>query len=178
MSMIADKAKSAAKAKFEDYINGNGDGLADKVKEEWAKAKPEFLAHESMHGVFSFGWLANEHAGLNEQCVKDVLATMDDFKDEMDHVHVHKFFADNPEECKFEVSIIYGNLRDNTYMEMVVEHKAKKRRTDEEAVKSNEAPVKEEEDAEPHPGTLGIKAPVLPPPLRREESDPAPLFNA
>lgn len=38
-----------------------------------------------------FRWLANEHFGLSEQCVKDVLATMDDFKDEMDHVQVHKF---------------------------------------------------------------------------------------
>ena len=177
--MIMDKAKSAAEAKFEEYVNNDGDGFADKVKEEWAKAKPEFLAEDkNTHGVFSFAWLAKEHAGLNELCVKEVLATMDDFKDEMRYISVHKFSADDPKECKFDVSIIYGNLRDKAYMEMVEEHKAKKRRTDEEAAKRNEAPVKEEEDAEPHPGTLGIKAPVLPPPLRREESVRAPLLDA
>ena len=147
MSMIADKAKSAAKAKFEDYINGNGDGLADKVKEEWAKAKPEFLAHESMHGVFSFGWLANEHAGLNELCVKEVLATMDDFKDEISHVNVNKYFADKPEECKFEVNIFYGNLRDTMYMEMVDEHKAKKRRTEEKPTKQEPPALRREASA-------------------------------
>ena len=162
--MIADKAKSAAKAKFEDYVNSNGDGFAEKVKAEWAKAKPEFLAEESTYGVFNFNWLAKEHCGLNELCLKDVLATMDDFKDEMAHVRVHKYFADKPEECKFEVSIIYGNLRDEAYAEMVDEHKAKKRRTDEAAVKSNEAPVKAEASVKEE------EAPVLPPPLRREAS--------
>lgn len=151
MSMIADKAMSAAKAKFEDYINGDGDGFADKVKEEWAKAKPEFLAAEDTYGVFNFKWLAKEHCGLSELCLKDVLATMDDFKDEMDHISVHKWRANEPEKCEFEVGIVYGGLRDKAYMVMVEEHKAKRRRTDEEAAKSNEAPVKAEEDAEPTP---------------------------
>ena len=154
--MIKDKANSAAKAKFEEYVNGNGDGLEEKIKAEWAKAKPEFLAQEKdVHGVFSFQWHANEHFGLSEQCVKDVLATMDDFKDEMRHVSVHKFSADKREECRFDVGIIYGNLRDEAYMEMVEEHKAKKRRTDKESATKEEAPVKEE-------------ALVLPPTLRRE----------
>jgi len=154
MSMIKDKAISAAKAKFEDYVNGDGDGFADKVKEEWAKAKPKFLAEEkNMYGVFNFSWLAKEHAGLNEFCLKDVLATMDDFKDEMRHVNVHKYFADKPEECKFEVTIVYGNLRDEAYAEMVDEHRAKKRRTEKEA-----------------PAEAPAESPVLPPPLRREAS--------
>ena len=124
--MIAAKAQSAAKAKFEDYVNGNGDGLEEKIKAEWVKAKPKFLAQEkNVHGVFSFQWHANEHFTLSEQCVSDVLATMDDFKDEMDHVQVHKFSADDAELCRFDVSIVYGNLRDKVYMEMVEEHKAK-----------------------------------------------------
>ena len=136
--MIRDKATSTAKAKFEEYVNSNGDGFAEKVKEEWEKAKPAFLAQEGdMHGVFSFGWLAKEHAGLSEDVLKDTLAAMDDFKNEMTHVNVHKFHAKRPEECKFEVVIIYGNLRDEMYTEMITEHKAKKRRIE-------EAPVKKE----------------------------------
>ncbi len=144
MPMIMDKARSAAEAKFEQYVNNNGDGFAEKVKEEWEKAKPAFLAQgidQNVHGVFSFDWLAKEHAGLNEGCLKEVLATMDDFKDEMRHVNVHKFFADKPEECKFYVAIVYGNLRDQMYMEMVDEHKAKKRRTEEEPALRREASV-------------------------------------
>ena len=146
MPMIMDKAKSAAEAKFEEYVNNDGDGFADKVKEEWAKAKPDFLAEDkNTHGVFSFGWLAKEHAALNELCVKEVLATMDDFKDEMCHVNVHKFFADKPEKCRFEVAIIYGNLRDTMYMEMVDEHKAKKRRTEEEPAKQEPPALRREQ---------------------------------
>ena len=147
MSMIKDKAKSAADAKFEQYVNNGGDGFADKVKEEWAKAKPAFLAEDNdknMHGVFSFEWLAKEHAGLNELCLKEVLATMDDFKDEMGQVNVHKYFADKPKECKFSVVIVYGNLRDKMYMEMVDEHKAKKRRTEEEPAKQEPPALRRE----------------------------------
>ena len=140
--MIRDKATSTAKAKFEEYVNSNGDGFAEKVKEEWEKAKPAFLAQEGdMHGVFSFQWYAKEHAGLSEDVLKDTLATMDDFKNEMNHVNVHKFHAKKPEECKFEVVIVYGNLRDEMYTEMITEHKAKKRRIEEEPVKKEEGEV-------------------------------------
>ena len=85
---------------------------------------------------------------------------MDDFKDEMRHVQVHKFSADKREECRFDVGIVYGNLRDEAYMQMVEEHKAKKRRTEkEEPVKEEEkTPVKEE------------KPKAAPPPLRRLET--------
>ena len=149
--MIAAKAKSAAKARFEEYLNRDGDGFAEKVKEVWAKEKPKFLAQEgNAPGVFSFRWLANEHHTMNELSVKEVLSTMDDFKGEMDHVQVYKWRPDKPTECEFDVSIVYGNLRDKEYTEMVDEHKRKKRRTD-------ETPVKKE-------------ARVAPPPLRREES--------
>ena len=127
-----------------------------------------FLADEkNTYGVFNFEWLAKEHCGLSELCLKDVLATMDDFKDEMRHISVHKYYPDEPEKCKFEVSIIYGSLRDEAYVEMVEEHKAKKRRTTEEVAKEKKEEEKPKEDAEPHPGTLGINAP---PPLRREAS--------
>ena len=146
-SIIQQKAKRAAEDKFEKYVNGETSGFNVLVGAAWAEAKSAFEDHEDStgHGVFDFHVPAKDHPEITRTHVMDVLLTMDDFKDDINRVQVMKQGEDD--EAKFEISIVYGNLRDKQYDDLVCEHRTKKRRID-EIVKKEDA-KKEEEDAMP-----------------------------
>ena len=139
-SIIQRKAKRAAEDKFEKFVNGETGGFNVLVETAWADAKSAFEDHEDStgHGVFDFEVSAKDHPEITSTHVYDMMRTMDDFKDDISRVQVYKKGEDD--EAKFEISIVYGNLRDERFDTLVNEHRAKKRRTD--------VPVKgEEEDA-------------------------------
>lgn len=138
-SIIQQKAKRAAEDKFEKYVNGETSGFNELIGTAWADAKTAFENHEDStgHGVFDFKVSAKDHPEITSTHVYDMMRTMDDFKDDISRVQVYKKGEDD--EAKFEISIVYGNLRDERFDTLVNEHRAKKRRTD--------APVKKEEDA-------------------------------
>jgi hypothetical protein len=127
-SIIQRKAKRAAEDKFEKYVNGETGGFNVLVETAWADAKAAFEIHEdaSGHGVFDFYVPAKDHPEITRAHVVDVLLTMDDFKDDIDRVQVMQQGKDD--EAKFEISIVYGNLRDREYDELVAAHRNKKRR--------------------------------------------------
>ena len=140
-SIIQKKAKRAAEDKFEKYVNGETGGFNVLVETAWADAKAAFEIHEDStgHGVFDFYVPAKDHPEITCTHVYDMLRTMDDFKDDISRVQVTKKGKDD--EAKFEISIVYGNLRDRQFDALVNEHRAKKRRTEQPVLK------KEEEDA-------------------------------
>lgn len=127
-SIIQRKAKRAAEAKFETYVNGETNGFSVLVETAWDEAKLEFEDHQddTGHGVFEFEVSAKDHPEVTRAHVVDVLLTMDDFKDDIGHVQVMQKGKDD--EAKFEISIMYGNLRDRKYEELVAAHRTKKRR--------------------------------------------------
>ena len=139
-SIIQQKAKRAAEDKFEKYVNGETGGFNVLVETAWADAKTAFENHEDStgHGVFQFDVSAKDHPEITSTHVYDMMRTMDDFKDDIGRVQVYK--KGEGDEAKFEISIVYGNLRDKQFETLVNEHRAKKRRTD--------APVKKEEEDE------------------------------
>mgnify|MGYP001272506860 CR=1 FL=1 len=144
-SIIQQKAKRAAEDKFEKYVNGETSGFNVLVGAAWADAKTAFENHEDStgHGVFDFHVPAKDHPEITRTHVMDVLLTMDDFKDDINRVQVMKQGEDD--EAKFEISIVYGHLRDKRFDTLVNEHRAKKRRTD---VPVKKEPVKKEEEDE------------------------------
>ena len=143
LSIIQQKAKSSAEANFKKYLDGESDGFSALVESAWAQAKPAFVNHDDPfgHGVFDFYVPAKDHPGVTRAQVEVVLRAMDDFKsDDPNIIQVYKK-KNSDDEPVFEISIVYGNLRDKQYDALVKEHRAnKKQRT--------EAPAKEEEDEE------------------------------
>ena len=118
-SIIQRKAKRAAEAKFEKYVNGETNGFNVLVETTWAEAKSAFEDHEDTtgYGVFDF-YVPAKDTEITRTHVMDVLITMDDFKDDIDRVQVMK--QGEGDEAKFEISIVYGNLRDRQYDELPV----------------------------------------------------------
>jgi hypothetical protein len=137
-SIIQRKAKRAAEAKFEKYVNCETSGFKELVEAAWAEAKPAFEDHEDPagRGVFDFYVSAKDHPEVTGGHVLDVLRTMDDFKDDMKHVQVYQ--QTRSDETKFEISLVYSNVRDKQYEALIDAHRAKKQRT--------EQPVLKEED--------------------------------
>ena len=127
-SIIQKKAKRAAEAKFEKYVNCETGGFNVLVQAAWAEAKPAFEDHEDpiKDGIFDFYVPAKDHPDVTVGHVLDVLHTMDDFKDDMKHVQVYK--QTRSDETKFEISLVYGNVRDKHFDTLVSEHRAKKQR--------------------------------------------------
>jgi len=131
-SIIQQKARRAAEAKFEKYANGKTDGFHVLVETAWAGARSAFESHEDTtgHGIFVFEVSAKGHPEITRTHVYDMMRTMDDFKDDISpgRVLVDKKGADD--EARFEICIVYGNLRDVEFDTLVDEHRAKKRRAD------------------------------------------------
>ena len=138
LSIIQLKAKRAAEANFKKFLDGESSGFSELVESAWAKAKPAFLNHEDPHGhgVFDFYVPVKDYPGVTRSQVAAVLHTIDDFKDDASHIQIYKK-NNQDDEPMFEISIVYGNIRDKQYDHLVEEHRAKKQRT--------EADVKEEE---------------------------------
>jgi hypothetical protein len=143
-TIIKRKATREAEAKFEKYVNGETNGFNALVETTWAEAKSAFENHEdeSGYGVFDFHVPAKDHPEITVAHVTDVLLTMDDFKDDIDRVQVMKQGKDD--EARFEISIVYGSLRDREYDDLVAAHRNKKRRIG--ATLKKEDAKKEEED--------------------------------
>ena len=141
LSIIQLKAKRAAEANFKKYLDGESSGFTELVESAWAKAKPAFLNHEDPHGhgVFDFYVPAKDYPGVTRAQVAAVLHTIDDLKDDPSHIQIYKK-NNQDDEPMFEISIVYGNIRDKQYDHLVAEHRVKKQRT--------EAPAKEEEEKE------------------------------
>lgn len=127
-SIIQKKAKRTAEARFEKYVNCETSGFKELVQAAWVDAKPAFEDHEDPagNGVFDFYVSAKDHPDVTVDHVLDVLCVMDDFKDDMKHVQVYR--KDEDDETKFEISLVYGNLRDEQFDTLVNEHRTKKRR--------------------------------------------------
>ena len=134
-SIIQKKAKRAAEVKFEKYVNCETGGFKALVQAAWAEAKPAFEIHEDPtgHGVFDFYVSAKDHPEITVGHVLDVLRTMDDFKDDMKHVQVYK--QTRSDETRFEISLVYSNVRDKQYEALMDAHRAKKPRTEEPVLK-------------------------------------------
>lgn len=143
-SIIQWKAKRAAEAKFEKYVNCETSGFKELVQAAWAEAKPAFEDHEDPagRGVFDFYVSAKDHPGVTVGHVLDVLRTMDDFKDDMKHVQVYQ--QTRSDETKFEISLVYSNVRDKQYEALIDAHRAKKQRTEQPVLKEE----KKEDESE------------------------------
>lgn len=130
-SLIAEKAKLAAEAKFKKYVNGDFDAFGRLVKKAWATARPMFMAHDSPNdaGVFNFYVSAKYHFNVTVEHVRDALGTVDELKDDLLHVQICKQKGDDGEPM-FEIGLVYGNVRDKHYATLIEKHRAKKQRTE------------------------------------------------
>ena len=130
-SLIAEKAKLAAEAKFEKYVNGDFDAFGLLVKDAWAMERLGFMAHDSPNGagVFNFYVSAKDHPDVTVEHVRDALGTVDELKDDLLHVQIYKQ-KDDDGEAMFEIGLVYGNVRDEHYATLIEKHRAKKQRTE------------------------------------------------
>ena len=169
--------KICAQAKFKRTYADKDDDIekfAAFFQEWWKEHKKDVLtdAAERDSGLYCGDFTIPKGLAFTDNDLEAiVLDIIEDFQGLKGKVFVHE--GDGPDH--FRLSINFRAERDEAWNELKMEKRKRvlsqgsdakkaKKADKEEAVK--EEAVKEE-DAEPHPGTLGIKAPVAPPPLTR-----------